>query len=169
MVFFLSKYEPVNLVVLLAPGCGDAMQSVGIGFERMGFALGVDHRQAFEFREKVAVVRVYEVVDSGEMAAVQRSLLKIPQPKFVSLTIRQDQHVAVAIVSDSKTAAPPLDFDILGQEPAKPLRRNAGSFCSRFTVARLTEFAEGGFQLLVGCNGSRANLGLSGSRMTTSL
>ena len=54
----------------LVPGSGEAMQCVGIGFERVSFALGVDHGASSEFEEPIDFASSQVGLDRCEVLAI---------------------------------------------------------------------------------------------------
>ncbi|QKR98701.1 hypothetical protein F9288_02850 [Sphingomonas sp. CL5.1] len=107
----------------LAPGIREAVQLVGIGFERMGFALHIDHGFADEGREQIDDVTADKCLHSVEMTAVQRRLIEIEQRSFVNIAIGNDGHDPETIVGDPQRFAATVDFDGLAQKAAEAFRR----------------------------------------------
>ncbi|MEA1617683.1 hypothetical protein SOQ14_02015 [Erythrobacter sp. T5W1-R] len=137
----LSGDDPIDLVVFFAAAVGViyAKQGVGIGFERVGYASGIDHRLADEGCEQVGLNGAQEFTHGSEVLAVQRCLLKIAQGEFDGIAAGDHRHAAGAIIGDAPLLAPPLGKAIAVQKPAKALSGYPGILGGEGLIARLAK------------------------------
>jgi hypothetical protein len=127
--------KTIDIVEHLIALCGDTMQGVRIGFERVSAALRVDDSLAFEGQQQLYVIAAKEQANSVQVLSVQRCLIKAAQRQRCCVALADHRHAAEPVVAEKPLPPASLGKRVLAQEAAEPFGRYTYRFGSLPLIA----------------------------------